>query len=141
MLIADYQRAVQLLLRLVPPVFATEAFALKGGTAINLFMAPVSRLSVDLDLVFLPLGLSRDEALASISSELDGCASGRHPLAWASAHLDALPAMTHSYWCPMAKSRSRSRSTKSSVAASCRHGWWTCTQPPRTCSRPVLLPA
>ena len=72
MLIADYQRAVQLLLRLVPPVFATEAFALKGGTAINLFMAPVSRLSVDLDLVFLPLGLSRDEALASISSELDG---------------------------------------------------------------------
>ena len=35
-------------------------------------MAPVSRLSVDLDLVFLPLGLSRDEALASISSELDG---------------------------------------------------------------------
>ena len=72
MLIADYQRAVQLLLRLVPPVFATEAFALKCGTAINLFMAPVSRLSVDLDLVFLPLGLSRDEALASISSELDG---------------------------------------------------------------------
>jgi hypothetical protein len=72
MLTADYQRAVQLLLRLVPPVFATEAFALKGGTAINLFMAPVSRLSVDLDLVFLPLVLSRDEALAAISNELHG---------------------------------------------------------------------
>ncbi len=72
MLNPEYQRTVQLLLRLVPPVFATEVFALKGGTAINLFMAPVSRLSVDLDLVFLPLGLSREEALAAIGSELDG---------------------------------------------------------------------
>ena len=69
---ADYQQAVQLLLRLVPTVFATDAFALKGGTAINLFLSPVSRLSVDLDLVFLPLGLSRGEALAAIGSELDG---------------------------------------------------------------------
>jgi hypothetical protein len=43
----------------MPPVFATEAFALKGGTAINLFMAPVARLS-------------RDEELATIGSELDG---------------------------------------------------------------------
>lgn len=69
---ADYQQAVQLLLRLVPTVFSTDAFALKGGTAINLFLSPVSRLSVDLDLVFLPLGLSRGEALAAIDSELDG---------------------------------------------------------------------
>jgi hypothetical protein len=66
----DYQRAVQLLLRVVPAVFATDAFALKGGTAINLFLAPVSRLSVDLDLVFLPLGLPRAEALALIAGEL-----------------------------------------------------------------------
>ena len=35
---ADYQQAVQLLLRLVPTVFSTDAFALKGGTAINLFL-------------------------------------------------------------------------------------------------------
>ena len=42
---ADYQQAVQLLLRLVPTVFSTDAFALKGGTAINLFLSPVSRLS------------------------------------------------------------------------------------------------
>lgn len=72
MLSADYQRAVQLLLRLVPIVFTSDAFALKGGTAINLFMSPVARLSVDLDLVFLPLGLPREEALAAISHELDG---------------------------------------------------------------------
>jgi hypothetical protein len=72
MLSADYQRAVQLLLRLVPIVFASDVFALKGGTAINLFMSPVSRLSVDLDLAFLPLGLPRAEALAEISRELEG---------------------------------------------------------------------
>lgn len=72
MLNADYQRAVQLLLRIVPAVFSTDAFALKGGTAINLFLTPVTRLSVDLDLVFLPLGLTRAEALQAISDELDG---------------------------------------------------------------------
>lgn len=72
MLNADYQRAVQLLLRIVPAVFATDAFALKGGTAINLFLTPVTRLSVDLDLVFLPLGLTRAEALQGICYELDG---------------------------------------------------------------------
>jgi hypothetical protein len=72
MLSAEYERVVQLLLRLVPVVFATDAFALKGGTAINLFLTPVSRLSVDLDLVFLPLRPSREEALASIDWELNG---------------------------------------------------------------------
>lgn len=72
MLTTDCQRAVQLLLRLVPTVFASDAFALKGGTAINLFLSPVNRLSVDLDLVFVPLGLPREVALAAIGTELDG---------------------------------------------------------------------
>lgn len=72
MLSAGYQQAVQLLLRLVPMVFASDAFALKGGTAINLYMSAVPRLSVDLDLVYLPLGLARAEALAAIGVELDG---------------------------------------------------------------------
>jgi len=71
MLSAGYQQAVQLLLRLVPMAFASDAFALKGGTAINLYLSAVPRLSVDLDLVFLPLGLARDEALAAIGVELD----------------------------------------------------------------------
>lgn len=72
MLTDDYRRTVALLLRIVPIVFASEAFALKGGTAINLYMSPVPRLSVDLDLVFLPLGLSRADALSEISLELAG---------------------------------------------------------------------
>lgn len=41
-------------------VFASDVFALKGGTAISQYMAAVPRLSVDLDLVFLPVGLPRD---------------------------------------------------------------------------------
>jgi predicted nucleotidyltransferase component of viral defense system len=34
-------------------VFAEMGFSLKGGTAINLFVQPMPRLSVDLDLVYL----------------------------------------------------------------------------------------
>ena len=64
---ADYQQAVQLLLRLVPTVFATDAFALKGGTAINLFLSPVSRLSVDLDLVFRHAWLTSTRPLRKCS--------------------------------------------------------------------------
>ena len=46
-----YYRQVQLLVRLLPFVFQEECFALKGGTAINLFVRNLPRLSVDIDLV------------------------------------------------------------------------------------------
>lgn len=72
MLTDDYQRTVTLLLRLVPLVFASDAFAMKGGTAINLYLSAMPRLSVDIDLVFLPLGLSRDDAVGAITAELTG---------------------------------------------------------------------
>ena len=44
-----------------------DTFALKGGTAINLFVRDMPRLSVDLDLVFPDHTLPRDEALARIN--------------------------------------------------------------------------
>ena len=72
MLTDDYQRTVTLLLRLVPLVFASDAFAMKGGTAINLYLSAMPRLSVDIDLTFLPLGLPREDALRAITAELDG---------------------------------------------------------------------
>ena len=53
-----------------PIVFADGVFALKGGTAINLFVRDMPRLSVDLDLVFLDHRAPRDEALAQISDAL-----------------------------------------------------------------------
>lgn len=59
---ARYLEQVRLLLRWLPALSAADCFALKGGTAINLFVRDLPRLSVDIDLAFLPLS-PRDEAL------------------------------------------------------------------------------
>jgi predicted nucleotidyltransferase component of viral defense system len=45
-------------------------FALKGGTAMNLFVRDMPRLSVDLDLVFPDYALSREEALKRINDAI-----------------------------------------------------------------------
>jgi len=50
-----YKKQVDLLLRVLPHVAQAPVFALKGGTAINLFEQKMPRLSVDIDLVYLPL--------------------------------------------------------------------------------------
>jgi len=53
-----YVDSVRLLLESVPVIFETPHFAMKGGTAINLFVLPMPRLSVDVDMArrfsFLP---------------------------------------------------------------------------------------
>lgn len=68
-----YYRQVQLLLQILPLVSEHDCFALKGGTAINLFIRDLPRLSVDIDLVFLP-ALERNEALTAIKAALDNIA-------------------------------------------------------------------
>lgn len=65
-----YIDSVRLLLRVVPDVFRNEIFAMKGGTAINLFVQDMPRLSVDIDLVFVPREPSREEALLAIADEI-----------------------------------------------------------------------
>ncbi|APR03136.1 Nucleotidyl transferase AbiEii toxin, Type IV TA system [Thauera chlorobenzoica] len=45
---------VRLLLAVAPGVFANGIFAMKGGTAINLFVRDMPRLPVDIDVVYLP---------------------------------------------------------------------------------------
>ena len=50
-----YKAQVDLLLRCLPVVARAEALALKGGTAINLFHLDMPRLSVDIDLTYLPV--------------------------------------------------------------------------------------
>jgi hypothetical protein len=47
----SYIDAARLLIQVAPAVFESGVFALKGGTAINLFIRDMPRLSVDLDLV------------------------------------------------------------------------------------------
>jgi predicted nucleotidyltransferase component of viral defense system len=64
-----YHKQVELLLDLIPTIAMDTDFALKGGTAINLFVMDMPRLSVDLDLVYLPLN-DRDTTLTSIDEKL-----------------------------------------------------------------------
>lgn len=65
-----YYQQVQLLLQVLPIVLQHDCFALKGGTAINLFIRDLPRLSVDIDLVFLPV-MERQQSLMTIRSKLD----------------------------------------------------------------------
>ncbi|MDT0635898.1 nucleotidyl transferase AbiEii/AbiGii toxin family protein [Spectribacter hydrogenoxidans] len=50
-----YEAQVRLLVSTLPLVAEEPCFALKGGTAINLFVRDLPRLSVDIDLTYLPL--------------------------------------------------------------------------------------
>lgn len=65
-----YLDTARLLTQVAPLVFADGIFGLKGGTAINLFLREMPRLSVDLDLVFIDHRLGHDEALASINNAI-----------------------------------------------------------------------
>jgi predicted nucleotidyltransferase component of viral defense system len=50
-----YIDQVRLLLRVLPEFQSHKSFALKGGTAINLFIRNLPRLSVDLDFSYIPI--------------------------------------------------------------------------------------
>jgi len=50
-----YESQVELLVSVLPYVAKQQVFALKGGTAINLFYRDLPRLSVDIDLTYLPI--------------------------------------------------------------------------------------
>ncbi len=64
-----YKAQVDLLLQTIPYIAKEEIYALKGGTAINLFVRSMPRLSVDIDLTYLPID-DRETALKSISEGL-----------------------------------------------------------------------
>lgn len=64
-----YKAQVDLLLQTIPYVAKETIFALKGGTAINLFVRSMPRLSVDIDLTYLPID-DRETALKNISDGL-----------------------------------------------------------------------
>ena len=65
----EYAEQVRLLIRLLPIIDKEPVFALKGGTAINLFYRPLPRLSVDIDLLYLPME-DRETALKNIKAAL-----------------------------------------------------------------------
>ena len=65
----QFRRQVALLVRTLPIVAEEQCFALKGGTAINLFVRDLPRLSVDIDLAYLPVA-GREESLHDIDRAL-----------------------------------------------------------------------
>jgi predicted nucleotidyltransferase component of viral defense system len=64
-----YRRQAALLIRVIPLVAKETCFALKGGTAINLFVRDMPRLSVDIDLTYLPVA-SRSKSLHEIDAAM-----------------------------------------------------------------------
>ncbi len=67
-----YRQQVALLIRIMPSVYSVykiKAFAVHGGTAINLFCKNMPRYSVDIDLTYIPIG-DRATSLAEINLNL-----------------------------------------------------------------------
>lgn len=67
----EYAKTVELVLEILPYALKDNRMALKGGTAINLFHRDFDRLSVDIDLCYLPLE-SRTETFKNIYEILKG---------------------------------------------------------------------
>ena len=65
----QYRQQVALLLSVLPEVAKEKCFALHGGTAINLFVRDMPRLSVDIDLTYLPIE-DRDTSIGNIADAL-----------------------------------------------------------------------
>jgi len=70
MITRDYRKQVNLLLSALPLVAKENSFALHGGTAINLFHHNMPRLSIDIDLTYLPVE-DRDASMTNINKALD----------------------------------------------------------------------
>lgn len=66
---SPFFKQAQLVLQVLPHVAVEQCFALKGGSAINLFVQDLPRLSVDIDLTYLPIS-PRDVSLISIENAL-----------------------------------------------------------------------
>ena len=113
----SYRRQVALLLRTMPFIAAENSFALKGGTAINLFVRDLPRLSVDIDLTYLPL-LPRARSLGAIDKAMQRI-DARVRKAIKGAHVTRAPSKAPSPSCSCARPacRSRSRSRRSCAAA------------------------
>ncbi len=72
-----YTEQVRLLVAVLPSLATRPEFGLKGGTAINLFFRDLPRLSVDIDLVYLPIQdfvtsmAGIDQGIRSLAHEIE----------------------------------------------------------------------
>ena len=67
-----YKEQVELLLDILPFIGKESCFALHGGTAINFFRNDMQRLSVDIDLTYIPIE-DRETSIKSIQKALLNC--------------------------------------------------------------------
>lgn len=67
-----YKKQVKLLLAVLPEIAKEPNLALHGGTAINLFVREMPRLSVDIDLTYTQFD-DREISLKNISEALERC--------------------------------------------------------------------
>jgi len=65
----NYHKQVALLISVIPEIALEPRFALHGGTAINLFDRDMPRLSVDIDLTYIPIE-DRETSFTNISVAL-----------------------------------------------------------------------
>ena len=65
-----FHRQAEFVVRVLPYVARRDEFALKGGTTINPVLRSLPRLSVDIDLAYLPRS-PREQALPTIRRGLD----------------------------------------------------------------------
>lgn len=65
----SFSSQVRLLVSVLPYVAKEKCFALKGGTAINLFIRDMPRLSIDIDLAYLPIQ-DREKSLQEIDAAM-----------------------------------------------------------------------
>lgn len=94
----DFRRA-RMLVEVLPEIAGEGCFALKGGTAINMFLLDLPRLSVDVDLTYLPISdyaIACEEIDASLRRIRNRLIGGSPPFAVtmglgsASGHIDTL---------------------------------------------------
>ena len=66
-----YKKQAELLLDILPDIETENNFCLHGGTAINLFHFNMPRLSVDIDLTYIPFTNDRNKDLTNIRFSLE----------------------------------------------------------------------
>ncbi|MEI7629253.1 MAG: nucleotidyl transferase AbiEii/AbiGii toxin family protein [Bacteroidota bacterium] len=64
-----YNKQATLLISMIPEIASDQRFALHGGTAINLFVRDMPRISVDIDLTYTPFE-DRETSFRNISQAL-----------------------------------------------------------------------
>ena len=64
-----FYHQAELAIRIIPFIYQEDILAIKGGTAINYFIRDLPRLSVDIDLTYVPLK-DRAHSLIDISASL-----------------------------------------------------------------------